>query len=91
MALKVVPTQRIYPNVGDVRDHYVILYGDQVVGSLYRINGGPQDNLGRWSLFDVGPQPTWRYGVAYGYEGAKRTIGERFRRWMDEGGPRPKP
>ena len=91
MPLKVIPTQEVYSGFDDVRDHFVLVYDDEVVGSLYRINGGPNDDLWRWSLFDGGPQPTWRYGVTYGYEEAKRTIGERFRRWIDEGGPRPKP
>jgi len=86
MPLKLRRADLQYPNVGWPPDegHLVVMHGENVVGSLSRVNGGPANNQWMWSITGlyVPPGVMNMHGVEDGKEAAKAAFGSTLRTWL---------
>ena len=85
-ALRLCRAAEQFPRAGwPVSDeHLVVLYGDEVIGTLRQIDGGPQHGNWFWSITGcyVPPGTMTLYGTAETKEEAKAAFGKTFRKWL---------
>lgn len=90
MALRLRRAAEQFPDAGwpVSDDHLVVLHDGQVIGTLRRTTGGPQDGAWRWSTTGcyVPPGTMTLHGMADSKEAAKIAFGKNFRKWLEWAG-----